>query len=78
MKPKQKGNSITKNTINKSLYNWIINHPQVVKSIISNDCLEVNIGGHTRPHIVTKLLPKVSIRELHISLFSDPEDGGPK
>ena len=40
--------------------------------------MKVNIGDHTRPHIVTKLLLQVSIRELHISLVGDPEDGGLK
>ena len=42
------------------------------------DCLKVNIDGHTRPQIVTKLLLQVSDRELHNSLGSHPGDGGLK
>ena len=48
-KPKRKVNSRIKNQMNNSLYNWIINHPQVVQSPIFNDCLKVNIDGHTEP-----------------------------
>ena len=32
----------------------------------------MNIDGHTRPQIVTKLLLQISVRELHNSLVSDP------
>ena len=46
---KKKVNSEINNQIKKSLYNWIMRHPQVVKSPIFNDCLKVNIDGHTRP-----------------------------
>ena len=74
LKIKRKLNSIINDQINKSLYNWIFNHPQVVQSPIANDCLKVNIDGHTRPQIVTKLLPHISIRELNNSLVSDLED----
>ena len=35
--------------IKKYLYNWIMNHPQFLKSPIVNDCLKVNIDGHTEP-----------------------------
>ena len=31
----------------KSLYNWIIHHPQVVQSPIANDFLKVKIDGYT-------------------------------
>ena len=61
LKPKRKINSIINNHIKKYLYNWIINHPQVVKSPIFNDCLKVNTDGHTGPQIVPKLLLQVSI-----------------
>ena len=50
-------------------------HPQVVQSPIFNDCLKVNIDGHTEPKIVPKLLLQVSVRELHNSLGSDSVDG---
>ena len=78
LKPKQKGNSKIKNQIKKSLYNWIMHHPQVLQSPIFNDCMNVNIDDHTRPQIVTKLLLQVSVHELHNILVSDPEDGGLK
>ena len=45
----KKGNSRINDQIKKSPNNWIINHPQVVQSPIFNDCLKVNIYGHTRP-----------------------------
>ena len=53
-----------------------MHHSQVVQSPIFNDCLKVNIDGHTRPQIFPKLLLQVSIREIHNSLVSDPEYGG--
>ena len=75
---KRKGNSIFNDQIKKSLYNWIMHHPQVVQSPIFNDCLKVNIDGHTRPQVVPKLLLLLSVREVHNSLVSDPLDGGLK
>ena len=53
-----------------------MHNPQVVQSPIVNDCLKVNIDGHTEPQLVSKLLLHVSVRELHNSLVSDPVDGG--
>ena len=52
-----------------------MHHPQVVQSPIFNDCLKVNIDGHTKPQLVQKLLLKVSVQEIHKRLFSDPVDG---
>ena len=49
-----------------------------MQSPIFNYCLKIHIYGHTRPQIVPKLLLQVSVRELHNSLGSDPEDGGIK
>ena len=62
----------------KSLYIWIINHPQVVKSPIVNDCPKVNIDCYTKPQLVPKWLLQVSVRELSNILVSDPIDGGLK
>ena len=50
----------------------MIHHPQIVQSPIVNDCLKVNIDGHTEPKIVPKLLLQVSVRELHNRIVSDP------
>ena len=43
-----------------------------------NNCLKVNIDGHTRPQIVPKYLLQVSVWEIHNSLISDPVDCGLK
>ena len=75
LKPKQKGNPMIKDHMNKALYSSIINHPQVVQSPIANYCLKMNIDGPNIPQIVPKLLLQVSVRELHNILASDPADG---
>ena len=75
MKPKQKLNSKIYDQIKKSLYNWIIHHPQVVKSQIFKDFLKLNIDGHTEPQLVPKLLLGISAQEPHNSLVSDSVDG---
>ena len=56
LKPKRKGNPKINDQIYKSLYNWIMHHPQVFQSPIFNNFLKVNIDGHTRPQIVPKFL----------------------
>ena len=48
------------------------------QSPISNDCLKVLLDDQIEPQIVPKLLLHVSVRELHNSLVSDPNDGGLK
>ena len=68
LKQNRKGNSKIDEQIKKSLYNWIMRHPQVVQSPIVNDCLKVNIDGHTEPQLVPKLLLYVSVREVRKSL----------
>ena len=47
LKQKQKRDSNIYEQIHKSLYNWIMHHPQVVQSLIVNDRLKVKIDGHT-------------------------------
>ena len=47
-----------------------MNHPQVVQSPIVNDCMKVNIDGHTEPQLVPKLLLRVSVTEPHNNLVS--------
>ena len=49
LKPKRKGNSKINEQINKSLYNWIMHHSQVLPSPIFNDFMKVKIDGHTEP-----------------------------
>ena len=76
MKPKRKVISEISDQINKSLYNYIRHHPQVVKSQIVDDFLKLNIDGHTEPQLFPKLLLQVSVLELHNKFVSDTEDSG--
>ena len=64
--------------IGKSIYKFIINHPQVVQSPIVNDCLEVKIDGYTEPQLVPKLLLRVSVKEIHNNRVSGTKGGGQK
>ena len=77
-KTKIKGHSNINEQIKRNLYIWVTRHPQVVQSPISNDCLKVLLYDQTEPQLVPKLLLQVSVRELHNSLVSDPNDGGIK
>ena len=61
LKTNRKVNSKINDQIKKSLYNWILYQPQVVKPPIFNDCLKVNIDDHTEPQLVPKLLLNVSV-----------------
>ena len=78
MDKKQKNHSKINEQIKRNLYTWITRHPQVVQSPISNDCLKVVLYDQTEPQLVPKCLLQVSVRELHNSLVSDPNDGGIK
>ena len=49
LKQKRKVNSKINDQINNSLFNWIMHNPQVVQSAFVNDCMKVNIYGHTEP-----------------------------
>ena len=60
------------------MYDWLTRHPQVVKSLISNDFLKVMFDNQTETQLVSKLLLCVSVREVHNSLVSDTNDGGIK
>ena len=56
----------------------ITRHPQFVQSPISYHFLKVLLNDQTEPQLVPKLLLQVSVRELHNSLVSYPNDGGLK
>ena len=58
------------------MYAWITRHTQVVQSPISNDCLKVMLDDQSEPQLVLKLLLQVSVRELHNSVVSDPNNRG--
>ena len=66
------------NQIDKSLFNWIMHHPQVVQSTIFNYSLKVNIDGHTGLQFFPKFSLQVSVRKLHNTLVSDLVYGGLK
>ena len=74
-KIKQKGHSEINKNIKCNLYKWITRH---VQSPISNDCLKVIFDYQTETQLFPKLLLQVSVRELHNSLVSDPNDDGLK
>ena len=77
-KIKRKGHSKINEHIKFNLYAWITCHPQVFQSPISNDCLKDKFDDQTELQLVPKHLLQVSVRELHNSLLSDPNDGGLK
>ena len=77
-KTKRKRHSKITEQIKRNLYTWITRHPQVVQSPISNNCLKVLLDNQTEPQLVPKFLLQVSVREIHNSLVSDPNDGGIK
>ena len=60
------------------MYTWITRHTQVVQSPVSNYCLKGMLDYQKEPQLVPKLLLQLSVRELHNSLVSDPNDGGLK
>ena len=59
IEPKAKSKFKIDEQIKKSLYNWDMHHPQVVQSLIINDCMKVKNYGHTEPKLVPKLLLQV-------------------
>ena len=77
-KKNRKGHSKINEHIKRNLYTWITRHPQVVQSPISNDSIKFMLDDQTEPQLIPKLLLQLSVRELHNSLVSDPNDGGLK
>ena len=61
-KTKRKAHSKINKQIKRNLYTWMIRHPQVVQSPISNDCLKVLLDDQIEPQLVPKLLLQVSVR----------------
>ena len=66
------------NALKKALYKWILQHLQVVRSPLANDCLKLSIDGQSGTQLFPKLLLQVSVRELHNIMVSLPEEGGMK
>ena len=61
-----------------SIYNCILQHPQVFQPPIANYGLKFFIDGQAEPQLVPKLLLQLSFRELHNSMVGPPKEGGPK
>ena len=76
--PNRKGHKKINAQVKKYLYNWILQHPQVVQSPIYIGCLKVSIDGHSEPQLFPKHLLQVSVRELCNSTVIPPEEGGLK
>ena len=60
------------------MHTWITRHPQFFQSPIINDFIKVMLDDQTEPQLLPNFLVQVSIREIHKSLVSDPNDGGIK
>ena len=72
--PKGWVHTISNQQVKKSVYNWILQHPQVVVSPIANDCVKLFIDVQVEPQLVTKLLLKVLVRELNNITVSPTEE----
>ena len=75
---KEEGIFKNQSTGQKLLYNFILQHPQVVVFPIGNDCLTLSIDSQVEPQLVPKLVLRVSVRELHTSMVIPPEEVGLK
>ena len=68
-----KGHKKINEKFKKSLYNWILQHSQVVRSQLSNDYLKVSIVVQYEPQLVPKVLLQVSAWEIYNIMVSPPE-----
>jgi hypothetical protein len=73
---KRKGYSKVSPQLRKKLYEWFLNHPQVIASPIASDTLLLkDPDDPTKKIRVGKLLLQISYRELHNDLLSDGPSG---
>jgi hypothetical protein len=75
VKPRKGFTKITPE-IREKLNQWILGHPQVIQSPITNDTLLLPDRETGVVMRVPKLLIEISIRELHNDLIESPESGG--
>ena len=64
----RKGFSKINYSVKYSLQRWIISHPHVIQSHISNDCITVKFDGENggvNTELLQKVILRVSVRELH-------------
>ena len=59
--PNRKLHTQKNEQVKKYFYNWILQHPQVVQSPISNYCVKMYIDGNSEPQLVPKTMPQVSV-----------------
>ena len=72
----RKGYSKVSIELRKKLFDWIIKHPDIVDSPLSNDTILIKNPSNSNEKIrVGKLLRNISIRELHNDLLSKPPIG---
>ena len=62
-----------KKSVKRSLYSWVLQHPQVFQYPIANDWFNVYIYCHTEKQISPNLLLRVSFIELHKSMVGSLE-----
>ena len=72
----QRGGYIQKptNRPKKALYNYILQHSQVVVSPIVNNSLKLSIDRKVEKQLVPKFLLRILLRELHNSMIIQPEE----
>ena len=76
--PKQRSHTKINQQVKKTIYNWILQHPQVVVYPIEYYCLKLSINGQVEPQLVPKLLFQLSVWEIHNSMVSTKKECGIK
>ena len=72
----RKGYSKVSPALREKLYDWILKHPEIINSPISNDTILIRNPTNANEKIrVGKLLRNISIRELHNDLMAEPPLG---
>ena len=75
---KRHGHTKINQKVREPIFHFILHHTQFVIDTIENDCLYVSIDGNCDLFLMKKLLLQVYVQELHNSMVSCPEEGGPK
>ena len=73
----RKSYSKLKPEVRQAVYDWVVNHENVIHSLIFNDTLLLELTGSTLPkRRIGKLLLEIPVRDLHNHLVSPLEEGG--
>lgn len=62
--------------LKKEICNWVLHHPHVIVSPITNDTLKIKHPESGKLETVYKLLLQISVHKLHNDLIKSPDDGG--